>query len=213
MAIEIQGRVGPIQAQDGTLIDPRLTRDGAFLVQDGNGRYYEMAYRGQLFTASTAAAGVTIAATHVSPLAAATGTPLLGIFNPVNSGVNLMILRAKVATVSGTPGGEFVWNVIPNPAGITSATFVQGLGNKSFAVGGFGKAYTNTALTGSALATMFRPLGGPAAIAAGAGTYSVEEVTDGDMVIAPGGFAGIAATAAGTTHIAAASITWAELPV
>lgn len=212
MATEIQGRVGPIQASDGTIIDPRLTKDGAILVQEGNGRYYELAYRQQLFVASTALAGVAVAATSASPLAGGTGTPLVGIFNPVGSKTNLIVMKARVWTVSGTPAGPAAWNVIPANAGITAVS-TQGLGAASFVAGGVAKVYVNVALTGSAQATMLRAIGGPAAVAAGAGNYTVEEITDGGIIVQPGAFAGIALTGAGTTHVAGASVTWAELPI
>ena len=212
MATEIQGRVGPIQASDGTIIDPRLTKDGAVLVQEGNGRYYELAYRQQLFVASTAIAGVAVVAANASPLAPGTGVPLVGIFNPVGSKVNLVVIKVRVWTVSGTPAGPAAWNVIPANAGITAAG-VQGLAAATFVAGGIGRAYVNVALTGSAQAVMLRAIGGPAAVAVGAGNYTVEEVTDGGIVIPPGAFAGVALTGAGTTHVAGASVTWAELPI
>jgi hypothetical protein len=210
--MQIEGRVGPQALSVGAQQPPRLGNSAEVVTQDGNGRYYEPNYRGFLYTATTAAAGVTIAATNVSPLTANTGVPLVGVFNPVASTVNLVILRAKVATVSGTPGGPFVWNVIPNPAGI-SAAGTQGRNNKTFASGGTAQAFVNTAITGSLVGIMFRSLGGPAAIAAGAGLYTVDEETAGDIIVAPGGFCGIAATAAGTTHVVTASMTWAEIPV
>lgn len=212
MAIEIQGKVGPQLATDGNIIDPRLTREGSAAVADADGHFSEIVLRGQVYTTSTSAAGITIVATHVSPLAAGTGTPLVGLFNPVNSGVVLKVMKVRVASVSGTPGGPFVWNVIPAPAGI-SAAGQQGINNKTFVVGGVAKAFVGTALTGSVLATMFGPIGGPSAIAVGAGVNSIEAVIDGIIQIQPGCFIGIAATAAGTTHVASAMLTWAEAPI
>jgi len=212
MAIEIQGKVGPQLATDGNLIDPRLMRDGTAAVADADAHFSELVLRGQVYTAATPAAGITVAATHVSPLAAGTGTPIVGLFNPVGSGVVLKILKARIQSISGTPGGPFVYNVIPAPAGI-SAAGQQGLNNKTFVAGGLAKAFVGSAITGSALATMFGVAGGPSAIALGAGINSVDVVVDGAIHVQPGAFFGLAATAAGTTHIVAAMLTWAESPL
>ena len=212
MAVEIQGKVGPQLATDGNIIDPRLTRDGSAAVSDADGHFSELVLRGQVYTASTVAAGITIAATHVSPLAAGTGTPIVGLFNPVGSGVVLKIMKVRLASVSGTPGGPFVWNVIPAPAGI-SAAGQQGINNKTFVVGGAAKAFVGAAITGSALTTMFGVIGGPAAIAVGAGVNSLESIIDGIIQVQPGCFIGVAATAVGTAHVASAMLTWAEAPI
>lgn len=211
MAFEIQGKVGPGYAADGSLVDPRMTRDLATVTQDAHGRFYEAVYRGNVYTAATVSAGYTIVATtDISPLPANTGVPIIGLFNPTVSTVNLVIMRTKVATVSGTPGGPLSWNVIPAPSGITIAG-TQGLNNKTFQAGGIGRVANATAITGSAAGIMFRTMGGPAAVAAGAGVYQVEEITDGDIILGPGSFAGLAAFATGTTHIVLASITWEEV--
>lgn len=213
MAIEIQGRVGPQIAADGTALDPRMTRDGALAVAACDGQFSELVLRGQVYTASTAAAGISLAATHVSPLAAGTGTPIIGVFNPLNSGVVLKILKVRIASISGTPGGPFVWNVIPALAGLSSAIGQLGLNNKTFVPGGAARAVVGAALAGSVLATMFGVIGGPSAVALGAGVNSIEAVIDGLVQVQPGCFLGVAATAAGTTHVASAMLTWAEAPI
>lgn len=212
MAVEIQGKVGPQLATDGNIIDPRLLRDGTAAVADADGHFSELVLRGQVYTVATAAVGITLASTHASPLAAGSGTPIVGVYNPVNSGVVLKILRARVQTVSGTPGGPFVWNTIAAPAAI-SAAGQQGLNNKTFVSGGSAKAFIGGALTGSVIASVFAAMGGPAAVAAGAGVYSVDDLVDGMIQVQPGCFAGVACTAAGTTHIVAASLTWSEAPI
>lgn len=200
-------KVGPQTLTDGATGPVRSAKDGTTIVGQGLGTYEEICRRGLLLSVSTPMVGVTVAAAHVSPLAAGTGQAIAGLFNPVGSGYDLVILRTKLWLVSGTPGGPFGWNVIPANAGIT-ATAVQGrrhdTGNLDGPLCGF---VGTTALTGSSLASMLRGLGGPAAIAAGAGVYSVEEETAGDIVVKPGGFAGLAATAA--SGVMGASITYA----
>ena len=208
----IQGQVGPqILGTSSVQATPSMSPNGGLITQDEHGRFYEAVRRGGVYTLSTAAAGITVAAGNVSPLTANTGIPIIGLFNPVNSGYNLVIMRTKIQTVSGTPGGGFVWNVVAPNDPITVTPGSKGINNKTFVQGGVAIGFSNSAFTGSVVGTMFRPIGGTAAIVAGAGVYSVDEITDGDIVIPPGGFAGIAATAAGTTHVVAAAVTWEEV--
>lgn len=196
---------------DGSKDSGRMGKTGELVVGDAHGHFFEAVSRGNVYTASTALAGVTMAAGMISPVAAA-ATVFLGLFNPISSKFNLVILRTKIWTVSGTPGGPWAWNVVPPNAGITAAG-VQGINNLTLAAGGQAKAFINAATTGGILATMFRGIGGPAAIAAGAGNQHVDEVSDGDLIIPPGGAAFIAPTAAGTTHLAGASVSWEEVRI
>jgi hypothetical protein len=190
-----------------------MTRDLATVTQDAHGRFYEAVYRGNVYTAATASAGYTIVATtDISPLPANTGVPIIGIFNPTVSTVNLVVMRTKLVTISGTPAGPISWNVIPAPCGITIAG-TQGLNNKTFQVGGIGRVALNTAITGSAAGIMFRSLGGPGPGAVAGTLMQVEEITDGDIIVAPGAFAGLAAFGTGTSQVVLASITWEEVAV
>jgi len=150
MAFEINGKVGPGFAQDGSLVDPRMTKDLGTTVQELHGRYYEATYRGAIFTCSTAAAGITLAATSLSPLAAGTGTPIVGLYNPQGSGKNLIINKVNVGVITSSAStGNIVWNYAVNQT-ITAAA--NGTINSNF-IGGAAasvvKAYVNTATTGS----------------------------------------------------------------
>ena len=215
--MQIEGRVGPQAVTDGAQQPPRLGHSTELVTQDCHGRYHEAVYRGNVFTTSTTAAGIALVAANASPLALNTGIPVLGLYNPPASGKNLSILKCKLATVSGTPGGGFVWNVNANQASnalVSTFTATQ-LNNMTFAaIGSVAKNLVNTAMTASTvICTMLRPIGGPAAIAAGAGIYSLEEETAGEILVVPGNFLGIACVAVGTTHVVSASITWEEIPV
>jgi hypothetical protein len=205
-----EGKAGKKILNSGALVELRLGPTGALVQQDGHARYYETTRNGDCYTAIATA--VTIAATHVSPATANTGTPIIGLFNPANSGKNLSLIALDLQTISGTPGGPFYWNVIPAPCGITAAG-TAGLNSASFAAGGVAKVFGNAATTGSLAGTVFRVLGGPAAIAAGAGIYSVEDEVAGSIIIPPGAFAGVYAKAVGTTHIVDASIVWEEVTI
>jgi hypothetical protein len=212
----IQGNVGQPATTTiaaGTPATARLGGLADVIVSEMQGRYYENAYRGNVFTASQAAAGSTIIAANVSPVAGAAAA-LFTLYNVPGNTKNAVILRTVINSISGTPGGGFVFNVIAPPAGITAAGNVTPINNLNFtAVGSQMRILSQTALTGGAAATMFRAVGGPAAVAAGAGLYGVNEETAGDIIVVPGAALVIAATATGTTHIVTCSLTWAEIPV
>src|ERR1700733_6452542 len=121
MAIEVQGRVGVVIAQDGTLQDPRLLKDGSSAVADAHARYYETNYRGGVYSATNAAAGV-------APGTALGTAPPFTLYNPAGSPVNLAVVEATYGYISGTYGIVsivFCWNpqtTNANPTGGTQLT-------------------------------------------------------------------------------------------
>jgi hypothetical protein len=76
------------------------------------------------------------------------------------------------------------------------------------------KAYNATALTGYVANTAgaFQlPIGGPAAVASGAGSYLSDVEAAGVFIVPPGGIFAVTGTAAGTTHIVDAGLVWVEV--
>lgn len=208
--MQLQVQPGVQKVADGVQAPARGGNNGEVMVSEFMGRMYEMVLRNMVFSIQGSA--VTYAATGNTPLTANTGVPVVGVYNPVGSGKNLVILMASVATHSGTPGGPFHWNVIPSPAGITAAGSVP-LSHSTFqATGSVAKGFAGSAITGSATGVYLRPFGGPAAaVAVGAGMYHVTEWVDGSIIVQPGCFAGIAGTAVGTTHVNSSGLVWAEI--
>jgi hypothetical protein len=207
----VQGQVGVQSVSDGALANAALGRNAEPLVSEWQGRYYSQTYRGLVF--SLYSGGITIASTHASPLAAGTGTPIIGLWNPQNSGRNLVILKHGIASVSGTPGGGFVWNYATNQT-ITQA--VSGVIVSNFLGGAAAsvvKPFTNAATTGSTVGIAFRLAGYGAAVTAagsvGANTPIMEEDA-GDIIVPQGAYVALAAYAVGTTNVVNAAITWAE---
>lgn len=213
--LEITGSVGGglIQYSDGSSDQAfRQGRSGEMMVSELLPKYYELTKRGMVYVASSPAVGTaSMAAANVSPLAAGTGQPVVGLYNPLGSGVDLVILKAWMDAISGTPGGSVVWNVIPPAAGITAAG-AQGLNAYTCQPGGKGKVFNNAALTGSPVATLLRPLMGENTTAIGTGQELQVEYVDGDIIVQPGAFAGLAVAAAGTTWVLLGGLAWAELP-
>jgi hypothetical protein len=212
--IEILGKAGPQLSADGTLNNVRLGKTGEMVVGHAHGRYYESAVRGNLWTLSTAAAGVTVAAANV--FSASAGSPIVWVFNPVTSGKNMVITRANLLVASGTLGaGGFVWGFIAPNAGVTAAGGNGAINNQSFLTGGsIAKTFTGSALTGAGAGSLLRFVGGPTTGAAAANqNLTIQEDTQGDLICPPGGVIGIFAAAAGTSPIVMASMTWEEVPI
>lgn len=211
MAFEIQGRVGPGFAQDGSLVDPRMTKDLGAVVQDLHGRFYETTYRGNTFIASTGVAGV-------APGTALSTTPPFTLYNPINSGFNLSIISASIGYISGTLGaGSIFYAVNTNtsqaaPTGGTVLTPICSLiGNTSAPRG---KTFQGSTL--AATPTILRDLIYLPAFAGGANAMAppVRDIVDGSIIIIPGASMSLQAVAgAGTTPLVTFAITWEEIPI
>ena len=209
----IQAQAGAIPTQSNKSGQNNIAQNwlNELLVSELAPQYSSLNQSGFLF--STFVNAVTLAATHASPLTAGTGTPIISVYNPANSGKNIHLIKTKSTTTSGTPAGPLLWNLVPNPANITATASAP----QSNIVGGgaasVAKVWNNTAVTGSTVGTAYRVLGGPAAVAAGAGLYNFEEEHKGDLIIPPGSMMALCCTGAGTTHIISAWAEWAELPI
>src|SRR5262249_45276252 len=151
---------------------------------DAWARYYEGISRGNVYYLSTGAAAPT------AFTGGAGGTPLIGLYNPTGSGVNLAITAVgfsvtAVPTAAGVvnPGLWQGISVIPTGTATapTNALTQQTTGAKA-------KGFVNTALTGStAIAITFGLMSfWWATAAAGAVTAPGLVFVDGLMVVAPG---------------------------
>jgi hypothetical protein len=212
MGFIISGKVGPHPAADGGAAEWRCSRDGAVVNTQAHATMYEAALRGNVFTASTAQAGITVASGNISPMSAG-GTPHLALYNPWGSGKFASILRVTSVTVSGTPGaGAFSynvgWNQIISIAGNITARCNLAGGKQATC-----RAISATAMTGSAACVPLRPIG-KATFAGAAAVINPDlgfvDILNGEVVLPPGGLFVICIAAAGTTHVVASSITWEE---
>ena len=210
--------VGERRASPNNQSDARAGAYSELIVNDsGLGRYFEAVRYGRVFT--TISKAVTVAATHNSPIAANTATPVLGVGN-VSFGFAMVLLRAAIVTTSGTPaGGQVVLNlqangVNPITATATGSIFNNLLGGPSSQM----KALNNVALAGwlatpSAVQEHALLGGATAAAAAGnGGPGPAGEDLGGLYIVPPGGLVAImAGSGAGTSWIVNASLTWAEV--
>ena len=208
MALEIQGKVGSGYAQDGSLVDPRITRDLGVVKQDLHGRYYEAVYRGTVFEAVTATGGV-------APGTAIGTTAPFALYNPMNSGKNLVLIDANLGYVSGTIGSGQVYlcaNINP-AATATSGTVIVSTNLLLGGPVGVGKAFTTATVPSPTpihaawilapflASTVFQPTNN-------------RLVFDGKYIVAPGctlSFESVAA--AGTSPLVLFSMSWEEVAI
>ena len=174
---------------------------------------------------------VLLASASVTKSALGTVKLINGFWNPTTSYVKAVIRKVIIATTSGTPGGPFYWNYI---SGVTVNSTSTGLISPSLLshtpVLGYEQTKMNAqtfvvvTVVGAATTALNQlcVIGGPAAVAAGAGIYSlvvdyptVGAGAGGDdfIVVPPGTLIGLTCTAAGTTHHVQSTIYWQELPL
>lgn len=220
MDFTVKAIVGEQRAAIGSESTLRIGPYSELIVNDiGLGRFFCAARNGKVFMLNATAQ--TIAATHNSPLAAATATPIVGIINPVNSGRAAAILSGWMSSISGTPPANAnpSWNfataiqaISTNPSGSIQPGLINGSQQSSM------KAYNNVALTGLGIATgqvgLLRHFGGAPFAGALAANHDVGwwDNVEGAIIAPPGtGIIMLAGAAAGTSWVVSAGMTWAEV--
>jgi len=205
---QVVTKVGPSYSADGSLVTPRATKEGAFVVQDLHGRYYEQAARGKLYMSRAI-----VTAPVIFTTAAGTGGPLL--WNPPSSGINAAIIAvgfgvSVVTTVAAALG-------LTGAAGQTSApgttTAIDSVAN--MLVGGGSPACTTYRVgTPTNAGTFLMPL---ADVHTGALTVDTGGVhwaeVGGALVVPPGSWCSISSSATATTLVAQLGLIWEEIAV
>ena len=103
-------------SSDGSIQQINLGRANETIISQLHGKYFEQAYRGNIFYASTASAGV------VLPIASST-TPTYSLWNPAGSGklmVPIVLLIGWTATTAAL--GEIIWTATTNAGSGISST-------------------------------------------------------------------------------------------
>lgn len=225
MDSHILGQVGPQIVQDGTNPITRMGRSAEIMVQQLHGRFYEQVYRGNMYSIGC----------NLTPLSAATvlltaaGQPIVGVWNPPTSTVNLVLIRAALVAalnnVTSVAPGAFIWaSSLSNVAltaglnpfnrktlastgsqakafALSTASLLTGLTNNlTF----FGMPEFNTA---SALLTTAVPATSPTPSVAGVQDF------EGSLIVPPGGVVGLFNTVSSTTHSVGARLMWEECPL
>lgn len=216
-----QAQVGPIPSTPpGVQTALRSGQLGDQIVSELHGRYYEQCYRGNLYSAgmtSTALSANTITLT-------ATTTPIIGVWNPASSTVNLVLLKAKcVITAAGNSAvapGAFVWATSTGNSAIS--TGLNPLNRKTLAQSGSqAKAFNiTTALTGLSNNLVIQQAAAFGTLVAAQGATatpmisgdSIEEF-DGAFIIPPGGVVALLNTVSTTTVSVSSMMLWEEVPL
>ena len=212
----------------GTTQTGSLDKQGGILVSELNGRFYGLNYNGNLFSGGMTTTSISNA-TFTTATLGATGTPIVGVWNPAGSGVNLVILQAVMTltiTAATTTGpGTFQWcSSTGNLAAITTA--LQPWSRKTLLQSGsLARNVSGVALTGltnnQAVMHASSLAGGSSAnfsfvgTAVGQATVQVTAVEnlDGSIIVPPGGVLSLLCTTTPVAHSAGTAMLWAEIPV
>ena len=208
---DLKGRVGLRRLKDGAMDFLRLSPGGGVVSIQGAASFQEAVRNGNCYVAETAATGV-------APGTSVSTTHAFTLYNPVGSGVNLVVWRASVGYVSGTLGAGVIHYVGPTPGNATAVTFSAAitpvnllLNNARSATGRPG-----TTATVPANPLVLRPFGSMGASLASTAVqpWMLTENVDGEFVVTPGGYLSLHSTAAGgSTPLVVIGMSWEEVPV
>ena len=181
----------------------------SLLIQEALGRYAEDAWNGILYTVSSGL----VATPAAGPLGAA-GTPLLALWNPLNSGYIAVLLRVIVAqTATGTVSPKAYELDAGKTADITQGTVINGVANLVGApADGDIRGFSAVALTGSSALARLMWLQGAGNAVAQNDVVTFGEDLQGAVILREGALVAITAAVLGTANEAAASITYAKIP-
>ncbi len=200
-----QGNQGQIGKQTGQGLTVGLGETSEVLVTEIQGKYYENTYRNNTFVASTAAAG----ALSLTGTTTYTG---LAVYNPANSGKNLVLKTAIfVPTIVAT--GVYAVMLFSQPfanalpAGATVIPVSANLGG-----GGASVARIATSATLAANPVFLRPLYGFGWITSVAqNAISYKDDIAGEIIVPPGSAVGFVALTTAITGLA--YLSWDEVAI
>lgn len=229
MPLPVSGQVGEQAISPGVTSQPlRQGRLADVIVSELNGRFYELVSTGRVFSvgmALTALSANTITLT-------ATTTPILGVWNPTTSPVNVVILQAALQAVINTfttPVGAGLFVIATSIGNAAISTGSAPLNRKTLAASGSQvKAFTPAvALTGltnnlvvqETLGELTSPTGQTygTIVAPTAGTsltgFGGVANLDGQWIVPPGGVLAILNTTSTTTMSVGGRLLWEEVPI
>ena len=220
----LQGLVGPSVNTDGSYPAQRMGKLGDVIASELHGRFYEQVSRGNVF--STGSSITALSANTIS--LTATTTPIVGVYNPVTSGVNLVILQAMcyaMANTVTTPVGPgvLVWASSINNSAITTGSSpfnrrtmaYTGSQAKGFPGGVALTGLTNNLVVFEAgdFSTITPVTYGTVANTAIIPGFGGVQNFDGSLFVPPGGVLALLNTTSSTTFSATSRLLWEEVPV
>lgn len=225
--VSVRGRVGPDTLQDGSEAKVRQGRNAEQIVQELHGRFYEQTKRGNVYSDGLGLTAINNA-TYTTATLGATVTPIVGLYNPLNSGVDCVLIEASLglvmtALIATGPGG-FAWATSVGNTLVTTGN--EPLHRGSLTLGGSRvRGLCNVAPTGLSpnLAVRFGSalFGGSAenvsftatAVAMQTQALAAKELFDGSVIVPPGGVIALLATTTPVAHSAVSALVWEEVPV
>ena len=201
------GREGEQDLTAGSEGQTRLGKQGDLAVNIA-GRWYELARKGRIFSATTAVAGV-------APGTSIGTTGAAALYNPSGASTDMVVIKASMSYVSGTLGigvVDWIGHLDPSQAAITGTAMVKVNGNLR---GGdpTGRAFTTaTVPSGGSVFRLFANL--PPMLATSVLTpWRLDDPVDGAIILAPGTGVSLQGTAAGgSTPLVRFNFVWAEVP-
>ena len=217
-------KVGPDWGTTGTFKPFTSSPSGSQRVNDAHGRFSDAAMRYALFSAgsgATALSANTITLTN-------TTTPIVGVWNPPASTVNLFILQIAA---------QVYINTLTTPVGCGPLVLASSVGNTALTLGvapfnmrtlassgGQGKAYNGgialTGLTNNLVVFGGGDIPSMPIITHGTVTAVTTQVSsggvynvDGSIVVPPGGMLALLNTTSTTTVSVASRMMWEEVPI
>jgi hypothetical protein len=181
----------PISFSDGDVQIPIAGKQCEAIVAELHGKYYTQTYRGNLFHGSTAAAGVL--------LPAVTGTAVtFGLWNPIGSGRNAVLVKSTIGYISTTGAAGNIVYSFQSGVGATAATGAPitaatlGTAQSGFLGGGTKSAmnFIPATATLAAANTLLRPMGISQLVTTATTTSNIfsqaVDDLDGSIVVPPG---------------------------
>ncbi len=207
LLISLSGKVGPVQAADGSTIPLRLGKTGELGVSFVHGKYYEAAVRGRLHYSHCAARAMS------APATSAIGNI---VWNPPSSGVNCVFYQYNVVylvTDADALEVDFCYSAqatVPGSVTVANASgpcLVGAVGTPTSAA----KAYAIATITTAA--TPIRALMeiGDARLTLGPCNSSGD--LEGSIIIPPGYLASLHSIAAAGTAGITSTLVWEEVPI
>jgi len=213
-----QGQVGPQIVSPGAFPNLRLGNSAEAIMQELHGRFYEQNYRGNVYSN-----GMTVTALTANTISlTSTTTPILGVWNPATSLVNLVILQAALQLTlpnSAAAMGVLVWATSYGNGGITTGS--APFNRKSLASSGSsakGMAFVAlTGLTNNLVIQMGSALPSLTMAQSATATVVVPPVAvenfDGGLIVPPGGVLALLNTTSNTTVSVSGYLMWEEVPL
>src|SRR3990167_7493306 len=179
--MKVQGKVGQQILSNGSESDLRMSKNGSLVVMQGGGKYNESVVAGSVYI------GANLGGTPVTTQAGLSATtPALTLYNPVGSGVNLILMSVTVditTSPAAAAGLMLAYNLASAaaPATTTLANVTNALIGTSKQPAG--QCYRIATLATAPLACRF--IGGTTGAAAISGVQLVDRV-EGEIIIGPG---------------------------